>query len=139
MKTLIDTDVLSESRKLLGKSTIKRRFDDLNSDDLFISAITLGEIAYGTSRLPSGSRRSELENWLAGLEKHFGSRILPIDRDIARLWGEITAKASSAGRSLHAADGLIAATAIHHGLRILTGNTKDYEVTGAQLDNPWEE
>jgi predicted nucleic acid-binding protein len=138
MKTLIDTDVLSEARKPGGHALVKQRLAAAEPDDLFISVISIGEIAHGIARLPAGVARRELEAWLGVTERHFADRILPIDRDIAQLWGEITAKAANAGRTLHAADGLIAATAIHHGLRIMTRNVKDYGVTGVLLSNPWE-
>lgn len=138
MKTLIDTDVLSEARKPDGHATVKERLAAADPGDLFISVISIGELAHGVARLPAGARRRELEAWLGVTERHFADRILPIDRSIAQLWGEITAKATSAGRTLHAADGLIAATAIHHGLRIMTRNVADYEPTGVLLVNPWE-
>jgi hypothetical protein len=138
MKTLIDTDVLSEARKPRGSAVVKQRLAAADPDDLFISVVSIGEITYGVARLPASAKRRQLEAWLAMTERHFADRILPIDRDIAQLWGEVTAKVAKAGRTLHAADGLIAATALHHGLRVMTGNVKDYEPTGVLLSNPWE-
>jgi hypothetical protein len=138
LKTLIDTDVLSEARKPDGHAMVRERLATAQPDDLFLSVVTIGEITHGIARLPAGAKRRELEAWLAMTERHFSDRILPIDRDIAQLWGEMTAKASQAGRVLHVADGLIAATALHHGLRILTRNVKDYEATGVLVLNPWE-
>jgi predicted nucleic acid-binding protein len=138
MKTLIDTDVLSEARKADGHPLVRQRLAAAAPDDLFISVISLGEIAYGVARLPAGAKRRELEAWLAMTERHFSDRVLPVDRDIAQLWGEITAKAAQGGRTLHAADGLIAATALRHGLRLMTRNVKDFETTGVMVVNPWE-
>lgn len=138
MKTLIDTDVLSEARKPDGLALVKQQIAAANPDDLFLSVISIGEIAHGIAKLPAGNKRRELEEWFGLTERHFADRILPINRDIAQLWGEITAKAASAGRTLHAADGLIAATAIHHGLRLMTRNVKDFDVTGVLLSNPWD-
>lgn len=138
MRTLIDTNVLSEARKPDGHAMVKRLLAAAEPDDLFISVISIGEITHGIARLPPGTKRRELEAWLGMTERHFADRILAIDRDIAQLWGEITAKAAHSGRKLHAADGMIAATALHHGLRIMTRNTKDYEATGVLLSNPWE-
>ncbi len=138
MKTLIDTDVLSEARKPDGNAMVRQRLAAAEPDDLFLSVISIGEISHGIARLPGGSKRRELEAWLSVTERHFADRILPIDRDIAQLWGELAAKAANAGRTLHAADGLIAATALHHGLRIMTRNLKDFEVAGVLLTNPWD-
>lgn len=138
MKTIIDTDVLSEARKPQGDAGVRRRLADADPGDLFISVISIGEIAHGIARLPTGPKRRDLEAWLSLTERHFADRILTIDRDIAQIWGEITAKAARAGRPLHTADGLIAATALRHGLHVMTRNTKDYEASGALLSNPWQ-
>lgn len=139
MKALIDTNVLSEARRPDGLPVVRARLAGADPDDLFISVISIGEITHGIARLGAGAKRRELEEWLALTERHFADRVLPIGRDIAQLWGELTAKAARTGRTLQAADGLIAATAIHHGLRLMTRNTKDFEDTGLLLLNPWEE
>jgi toxin FitB len=139
VKTLIDTDVLFELRKPDGSQALQKRLSAADPEDLFLSVISIGEIAFGIARLPASAKRRDLEAWLALTDRHFSDRILPVSRDVAQLWGEITARAASAGRTLHAAHGLIAATAIHHGLRIMTRNTRDYEATGVLLFNPWED
>jgi len=138
MKTLLDTDVLSEARKPGGDAMVRQRLAAAEPHDLFISVVSIGEITYGIARLPAGAKRRDLEAWLGMTEGHFSDRIMPITRDVAQLWGEITARAAHAGHTLHAADGLIAATALHHGLRIMTRNVKDFEPTGVLLLNPWE-
>ena len=138
MKTLIDTDALCEAQKPEGHQGVRRTLAAANPVDLFISVITIGEIAHGIARLPAGSRRNSLETWLGATERHFADRILPIDRDIAQRWGELTARAARSGHTLHAADGLIAATAMHHGMRIMTRNIKHFERCGVPLLNPWE-
>lgn len=102
----------SEVRKPDGHARVKQQLASAEPDDLFISVISIGEINNGIARLPAATKRRELEVWLSMTERHFADRILTIDRDIAQLWGEITAEASSAGRTLHAADGLIAATTV---------------------------
>ena len=138
MKTLIDTDVLSEIRKPDGHPGVKAHVARIEPHDLFVSVISIGEITFGVARLPASAKRRELEAWLSVTERYFADRILTIDRDIAQRWGEIAAKASLTGKMLHAADGLIAATALHHGLRVLTRNVVDYHATGVLLTNPWE-
>ena len=65
--------------------------------------------------------------------------ILPVDRDVAHIWGEITARAQQSGHALGACDCLIAATALANGLHIMTRNVRDFECTGACLINPWPE
>lgn len=66
-------------------------------------------------------------------------RILPIDLETAVIWGEVTAKSEKKGKPIPAIDGLIAATAIRHGLQLMTCNVADFEATGAMLINPWDE
>jgi predicted nucleic acid-binding protein len=139
VKVLLDTNVLSEARGSGGHAGVRRYLADADPDDLFMSVISIGEIAYGIARLAPGSKRRELQAWLAMTQHHFADHILPIDREIAQRWGELTVKAAKAGRPLHAADGLIAATALHHGLCLMTRNAKDYESTGVTLHAPWDE
>jgi hypothetical protein len=79
-----------------------------------------------------------LQTWLKTLEHDHRDRLLRIDLETCRLWGELTATAQKAGRVVHATDGLIAATALQQGLRIITRNTTDFEPTGVALPNHWE-
>lgn len=139
MKYLLDTNVVSELRRVQCHPNVRARLAAIAEEDLCISVITLGEIAYGISRLEPGKRRREFEEWLDQTERFFADRLLPVDREIARLWGEITAKAAEQGRVIHAADGLIAATAIRHGLHVMTRDVTGFEATGVMLINPWEE
>lgn len=68
----------------------------------------------------------------------FSPRILPIDAEVARVWGAITANARQRGFNLEVADAQIAATALHHGFQVVTRNVKDFEPTGVRIVNPWE-
>ena len=99
--------------------------------------VSLGEIAKGVALLDAGARQRELLTWLNGLESHFADRLLPVDSETARVWGELSARAQRQGRTVHVADGLIAATALRHGLHVMTRNVSDFEPTGALLINPW--
>jgi len=136
LKVLLDTNVLSEGRRPNGNPSVRARLAATAEEDQFVSVISLGEIAAGTAKLAGGKRRRELEEWLEVAERFFSDHILPIDRDIAHLWGDLTARVAKAGHTLHVADGLIAATALHHGLRLMTRNVADFEATGVLLINP---
>lgn len=137
MKVLLDTCVLSELRRPKGHPGVLRAVAALDDEELFMSVISIGEILKGISLLPEGSRKNALASWLDTLERNYGDRILPIDRDICRGWGELTARAQKSGRHVSATDGLIAATALHHGLQVMTRDTADFEPTGVLLSNPW--
>ena len=138
MRVLLDTCVLSELRHPKSHPGVRQAVDALNAEELFVSIITIGEIVKGISRLRETSKKRALEAWMNTLERDYGDRLLSIDFETCRLWGELTAGAEKAGRVVPATDGLIAATALRHGLRVMTRNTADFEPTGVLLLNPWE-
>lgn len=132
----MDTNILSEARRPQAHPAIREALAGIDENDLFVSVITIGEIAHGVAKLGPSNRRYELEAWLGQIRQHFSDRVLPVDEATARLWGEVTAASAKAGRTLHTADGLIAATALHHGLRLLTRNKADFEQTGVLVIDP---
>jgi hypothetical protein len=139
VKVLLDTCALSELRRPKPDAGVARAIRDLDSDDLFVSVVTIGEIVKGVALLQDGQKKRLLQSWLLTLERHYGDRILPIDLETCRMWGELTAAAQKAGRTIPASDGQIAATARRHGLYIMTRNTADFETSGVPLLNPWED
>ena len=138
MKVLLDTCALSELRLPRPDAGVGRAIQELDSDDLFVSVVTVGEIVKDVALLPHGRKKRLLQSWLQTLERHYGDRLLPVDLETCRMWGELTAAAQKAGRTIPASDGLIAATARRHSLYIMTRNTADFEPTGVPLLNPWE-
>ena len=99
--------------------------------------LTIGELRKGIDRLRAGKKKRGLEQWLRQLVAAASDRILPINLETAVLWGELAAKLEKIGRPLPAIDCLIAATAIQHGLHLMTRNVADFEPTGVLLVNPW--
>jgi toxin FitB len=139
VRILLDTNVISELQRPSASPRVIRRLREFDPSELFISVVTVGEIVKGISSLAAGKKRAAHEAWLAGLEKDFASRFLPIDLETSRIWGEIMAACAAKGKKIPAVDGLIAATATRHGLHLMTRNTKDFLHTGVLLINPWEE
>jgi predicted nucleic acid-binding protein len=139
VRVLLDTCVLSELRNSKVHVGVRQAVDACKEEDLFVSVISIGEILKGISLLRESSKRRALETWLKTLERDYGDRLLSVDLETSRLWGELTAAAQKAGREVHATDGLIAATALRHGLHVMTRNTADFEPTGVLLVNPWED
>ena len=137
MRVLLDTCVISEIRRPEGQISVRRAVAGLREDDTYLSAITLGELASGVARLARGRRRLELAAWLDGLEITYAERILPVDAEVARLWGELDAGARRIGRPVGVQDGLIAATARRHGMHVMTRNVHDFSPTGTLVVNPW--
>jgi predicted nucleic acid-binding protein len=109
--------------------------DPVNS--VFVSVITIGEITQGIALLDEGAKKQALRTWLFGLTKQFEDRILPVDQDTAEIWGELAAKARTKGHTIPTADGLIAATALRHGLHVATRNLGDFLRAGAMVINSW--
>ncbi len=86
----------------------------------------MGEIGKGIALLPDSRRKDELSVWFAHIGQEYSERLLPINAETTMLWGQITAKAQQDGFVIHASDGLIAATALQHGLHLMTRNVKDF-------------
>ena len=138
MKVLLDTCVLSELRRSDSNPRVRATVKSHRDSDLFISVLTLGEIIKGITLLTPGKKKEGLHQWVQGIEQNYADRILPIDSETSRIWGEITAQARTHGIIVPAVDGLIAATALCHGLHLMTRNTSDFTATGVLLTNPWE-
>jgi predicted nucleic acid-binding protein len=88
--------------------------------------------------MPESRRRGQLEEWLeTALLPLFAGRVLPVTREIAERWGKLDGTRQLMGRPLNAPDGMIAATALEHGLTVVTRNVKDFEGLGVTILNPW--
>jgi predicted nucleic acid-binding protein len=138
MSFLWDTCVLSELGKTTREPKVVEYLDATPTEETFVSVISIGEIEYGLNRLPVGKRRSDLEAVMNRILSNLTSQVIGISPDIARLWGELSAQVRQRGFHLDATDGLIAATALYHGLHVVTRNVKDFEPTGVLIANPWE-
>jgi toxin FitB len=131
---LLDTNVVSETRKTHADSGVIAFLSAAGASTLFVSVLTLGELRKGVAakRRSDPGAASLLGAWVDGIETTFADRVLPIDVEAGRRWGEL-----SAGRSLPVVDTLIAATAISHDLTLVTRNTRDFAATGVPLVDPW--
>jgi toxin FitB len=113
---------------------VRRAVDAFASESLFVSVLSIGEIAKGFALLMESQNKRALQIWLQTLERHYGDRLLPVDLETSRIWGELAASAERLGRTVPAGDGLIAAAARRHGLHVMTRNTADFEPTGVLLN-----
>ena len=111
MKALVDTCTVAELRKPDGHPAVKAAVAKIPDADIYLSVLTVGEIAKGIALLAAGKKKKALASWLVGLESQFGDRILAIEAETARIWGELTARAQRKGVIIPATDGLLAATA----------------------------
>jgi predicted nucleic acid-binding protein len=136
---LLDTCVVSELAKPRPAAPVLRWLEATPEVHLHVSVLTLGEIENGCARLAAGARRRRLEEWLATLSSTFSDRVVGIDAETARLWGRVSAEATQKGRGVGVVDGLIAATALRHGLSVATRNVDDFAPTGVPLVNPFDD
>ena len=137
MNAILDTCIVSEAYRNNVEPAVRSAVERLG-DAAYISVVTIGEISRGAYLLePEDPQREQILDWLRWTEQRFAQRILPIDPDIARVWGRITAETRGVGREVGAADGLIAATALHHGMAVMTRNVRHFAPTGVEVVNPW--
>jgi predicted nucleic acid-binding protein len=134
---MLDTNILAEQVKPNGNPAVKSAVAAIPNENVYLSVLTLGEIAKGVALLDPGPKKSYLATWLAELAIRYGERVLPIDAETARIWGELTARVRRSGAVLPPTDGLLAATALRHGLHVMTRNTRHFEASGVLLINPW--
>jgi toxin FitB len=135
---LLDTNVISELVKRRPEAKVANWIADIDEELLYLSVLTLGEIRKGIASLPASARRASLEAWLDhDLALRFSGRILPIEHGVADRWGRISAAVAARKMILPVIDGLLAATALHHNLILVTRNSSDIEPTGVPVFNPW--
>lgn len=140
MKFLVDTCVLSEATKKRPNAGVVAWLTDVDETLLCTSVLTLGEIRKGIEKLPASKRKHALESWLdRDLRERFAGRVLDVTQDVALRWGQIQGHAEARGETLPVIDSLIAATALVHGLTVVTRNDTDVARSGARTLDPWAE
>jgi predicted nucleic acid-binding protein len=139
MTWLLDTNVLSEGRRPRPEPKVAAFLAAQPLDELYISVVTLAEIRFGIELLEDPTRRAELNDWLMlKLRPMFAGRVLPITEDIMLKWRLLLEEGRKAGHTFSQPDLIIAATALHHGLTVVTRDRRDYDKARAPVLNPWE-
>jgi predicted nucleic acid-binding protein len=139
VRVLLDTCALAELRHPRGNLAVKAAIALIPDDNLYLSGLSFGEIARGIALLRDGRQKRNLTVWLTGLENQFADHILPVDHETARIWGDVTVRVEHAGLAIGAFEGLLAATALHHGLHFMTHSTPGLAATGTLIVDPWAE
>jgi toxin FitB len=137
VKYLLDTCLISELTKPNPNSGVANWLRGIPSDDLLLSAITIGEIRKGLAKMPASRRKQDLTTWLQTLLADYNARILPIDLAVAENWGILQGRAEVAGTPMATLDGLLAATAYTHNLTVVTRNVRDFAPANIPIYNPW--
>jgi toxin FitB len=136
MAFLLDTNILSELRKASRCARpVRNWYEAVPLEDIFLSVLVFGEIRRGIEniRRRDAASAGALEKWSRGLRQEHADRILPVNLEICERWGGL-----SVLYPIPAADGLLAATALHHDLTVATRNTRDFQRCGVDFINPFE-
>jgi predicted nucleic acid-binding protein len=135
---LLDTNCVSELVRVRPEPRVLEWLEAVDESLLYLSVLTLGEIRKGLAVLASGRRRTRLEAWLeVDLQARFSGRILAVDAAVADRWGWLTARAKRKGTPLAVRDGLLAATALHYNLTVVSRNETDFANAEVPVLNPW--
>lgn len=131
---LLDTVIVSELRKRQADRGVLGWVSVQQESQLYLSVVTLGEIERGIEKRRKADPvfADELAAWLESLVHLYADRILPVTPSVARRWGRLSAQIGH-----ESADLLIAATALSHGLTVVTRNTAHFAPTGVGLINPF--
>ena len=134
MTFLVDAIVLSEPTKPAPDGRVVEWLS-IHEDDFVVNSIVLGELFLGVLALPAGRRRARLQEWLDVVASTVDC--LPWDSPTSRRWAEMVVDLKRKGRSLPLLDSMIAATALAHGLTVVTRNTRDFRKAGVEVLDPF--
>ncbi len=140
---LLDTNVLSELRRPRPAPKVVAFVAAQPLEQMYVSTVTLAEIRFGIELVADAPKRAELHTWLTHkVRPMFEQRILPVSEDVMFKWRLLVEEGRKTGHTtrdkLWQPDLIIAATALHHGLTVVTRDTADYAKARVELVNPWE-
>lgn len=137
---LLDTNILSELRRPRPEPKVVAFISSQPLESLFVSAVTFAEIRFGIERIEDLHKRSALTDWLnLELRPMFENRVLPVSEDVMLKWRLLVEEGRKMGHTFPQPDLIIAATALHHGLSVVTRDIGGYDKTGVTVINPWQE
>ena len=137
---LLDTNVLSELRRPRPEAKVTEFIADQPVEALYVSTVVLAEIRFGIERVNDAGRRAELGNWLTHTVRPlFQDRVLEVCEDILLAWRLLVEDGRKTGHTYSQPDLIIAATALHYGLTVVSRDTSQYRRARASVFNPWTE
>ena len=135
---LLDTNVISELRRPRPSARVRSFVAGQPLEQLFVSTVTFAEIRFGIEAVGDAIRRAELNDWLLHrVRPMFERRVLEVSEDVMFKWRLLVEQGRKAGHTFSQPDLIIAATALHHGLTVVTRDTGDYTLARVPLLNPW--
>jgi len=140
MSFLLDTNIISETVRPKPEQRVLDWLEHQSPEELYLSAMTIGELMRGACKVKEETRRDKLTKWIEeDLRRQFETRLLPFDDPAARVWGELLGNGDRTGKTPSAFDAQIAAIAIDRGLALVTRNVRDFDKFDLQILNPWDE
>ncbi len=139
MMFLLDTCVLSELVKQEPDSKVIEWMSHHDNETIFIASMTVGEIHKGIFRLPNSYRKKVLQEWIQTIEEEYADKTVPFERETAKVWGNMCAALENAGQKMSLQDSIIAASALHHEMILVTRNIKDFQFAPIEVRNPWSD
>jgi toxin FitB len=135
---LLDTHVISELRRPRPNARVRTFVAGQALEELFVSSVTFAEIRFAIETVGDPIRRGELNDWLTHkVRPMFDQRVLEVSEDVMFKWRLLVEDGRKAGHTFSQPDLIIAATALHHGLTVVTRDTGDYKLARVPLFNPW--
>jgi len=135
---LLDTNVIAELRRPRPSARVRTFVAGQRLEDLFVSTVTFAEIRYGIEAVGDPIRRAELSDWLLHrVRPMFEQRVLEVSEDVMFKWRLLVEDGRKVGHTFSQPDLIIAATALQHGLTVVTRDTGDYTLARVPLLNPW--
>ncbi|BDP41386.1 ribonuclease VapC [Deinococcus aetherius] len=139
MAYLLDTNVISETARARPQPALVQLLTTTPLSDLYLSAVTFGEVEYGVQKQTDPARRLQLRAWVDDvLLPDYEGRILPVTGDVMVTWAQLVLRSGKTPGQLPRMDSLLAATALHHRLTLVTRNAADFQALGVPFLNPWE-
>lgn len=136
MTFLVDANVLSEATKPEPDQDVIAWLRK-HQRQLAVNPVVLGELEYGIRLLPPGPKRRRLEAWFKDGSRRL--KVLDFDAVCSSEWARLLARLRKSGHAMPVKDSLVAATALAHGLTVVTRNTRDFEHAGVRLHNPFKD
>jgi toxin FitB len=135
---LLDTNILSELRRPKPERKVVTFVAEQPLDRLYVSSVTFAEIRFGIELVADPARRARLNDWLAHkVRPMFEQRVMAITEDVMFKWRLLVEDGRKAGHTFSQPDLIIAATALHHGLVVVTRDVSDFERAQVPVLNPW--
>ena len=136
---LLDTNVFGEIGRNDGDTVVLRWLETIHRNDIRVSAFSWGELSFGVNKLQDGRKRRALTHWLDMMIDLYRDATLPFDLNSSQIWGHLKAELLLKGTTKPLVDLQIAATALRHGLPVVTRNTKHFKDLGLVVINPWSD